>query len=173
MMQRLALLTACVWLCLPGMAWAHGDIARTDPPEGSKVRRAPSVVAIQFTESPTADNRFEVIDGCGDDVLAQVGGEGTNAELAVAGGQPGRWRVTYNVISSEDGHNSRGAFSFTVAGKRDCSEPAATDSPEIGSPPPPIANDDADPASFPVVPVLIGGGAIVGLAVAIRIFSAR
>lgn len=132
-------------------------------------------MSIQFTEAPTADNRFEVIDGCGDDVLAQVGGEGTNAELAVSGGRPGKWRVTYNVISSEDGHNSRGAFGFTVAGKRDCSdpEPAATDSPEIGSPPPPIAHDDADPASFPVLPVLIGGGAIVALAAAVRIFSAR
>ncbi len=85
--------------------------------------------------------------------------------------------MTYRVISAEDGHFTRGEFAFRVAGKRDC----AAD--EIGTPGPRAtfgdgaAADDrtppTEPGGVPVVPVLLGGGAILVLAVAVRLFSSR
>jgi methionine-rich copper-binding protein CopC len=171
--RLLALCALAVVLAAPVASHAHGDIQSTSPEDGARVTSAPSIVRISFTEAPTADGRFEVIDGCGDDIVAEVAREGANAELLVDAGQPGAWKVSYRVISSVDGHSTRGSFGFRVAGPSDCSdpEPVASDTPEIDGQPP-FANDDA-PSDFPVLPVVIGGGAIVALAVAVRIFSAR
>jgi methionine-rich copper-binding protein CopC len=172
--RRLALL-ALVFVVVPAPAFAHGDIESTAPADGDHVIDPPTEVRIDFTQPPTADSKFEVADGCDRDVLAGVEGEGPNAVLRIEeGGSTGAWEVRYRVISATDGHLTRGNFSFLVGrGPLRCDEPAPPDSTEVASPVPPEAagDDGTNGDGFPVVPVLIGGGVIVALAVAVRMLS--
>ena len=155
----------------PLSAWAHGERTISDPEDGARVEDVPSVISIDFSEPPTKDGRFTVLDGCGNDVLSEVTGEGSNKKLQIAGGSPGRWEAIYTVISSTDGHESHDRIRFTVAGKKDCGEPSTDSSPDISDGASSGGSDDA--STFPLVPLLIGGAAILVLAVGARIMSSR
>jgi methionine-rich copper-binding protein CopC len=166
----IAFLLAVLWA--PTGASAHGDVTTTAPAAGGRVKQPPTGISISFSEPPTQDSKYTVVDGCGDDVLTGVEGKGTDKTLVVTGGDPGKWKVSYNVISATDGHRSSDRFSFTVAGKKECdgSPGDPEESPEIGEAAPPVTPDE--PASFPIVPVAIGGAIIVG-AIAIRLLASR
>jgi methionine-rich copper-binding protein CopC len=172
-----ALLFALISVVLPGVALAHGDIQSTEPADGAHPVDPPTEVRITFTEAPTGDSRFEVEDGCGNDVLAGVSGEGPNAVLEIDGGSTGAWTVRYRVISSVDGHPSRGNFGFLVGrGPLNCdgTEPDDDQTPDgAGSPPPGADGPGSDDGDFPVVPILLGGAAIVAIALAVRMFAGR
>lgn len=165
-------------LALMGPASAHGDLQATEPERGSSVNNAPRTVRITFTEPPTADGRFGVRDGCGDAVLAAVGRDGREAELGVDGGEPGRWKVTYRVISSLDGHSTGGSFSFRVKGKQDCSDPqpAATDGTTAGddgmAAERPLSDSDEAGGGFPIIAILLGGVVVLG-AIVVRVVASR
>ena len=156
---------------------AHGDIESTTPAKGDHVGEPPTEVLISFSQPPTADSRFEVVDGCDEDMLAGVGGEGPNAVLEIRpGGSTGTWTVRYRVISATDGHLTRGNFSFLVGrGPLRCGEedPVVDETPEVAPSDEVAAADDDDGNDFPIVPVVIGGGVIVALAVAVRMISGR
>lgn len=158
-------------LSLSTPALAHGDLSAADPAAGSEVERGLRAIRLTFAEPPTANSRYEVTDGCGDDVLVQARGEGRNAQLVVAPGQPGRWEVVYRTVSSVDGHVVNGSYRFRVLGERDCSavpspapspEPEESDAEETGS------QEDVDAGTGPLVPIVAAGVVIVGLALLIR-----
>lgn len=167
------LLLAGMVLCLGAVAapaWAHGDIQATDPEPQTTVRRAPRSVAVTFTEAPTAQAVMKVTDGCNRDVAQGVDVADATATVRVATGQPGKWRVSYRVISSVDGHLTRGGYAFTVAGKKDCTpdeEPSDDpgDGPAQGAP-----GDDEEPESSgaPIVPIALGAAALIGVALLVR-----
>lgn len=157
---------------LAGPAAAHGDIQATDPEELARVRRAPGSVAITFTEAPTAQAVLNVRDGCRRDVTQGIEVTDATATARVAVGQPGRWRVSYRVISALDGHETKGFYTFTVAGRKDCTpdEPPATGTPDGGgtraveTP----NGDDVTGSSPPVVPIAFGALAVIVLAFIVR-----
>lgn len=172
-MRRLLVALVLVGLSvLGGDALAHGDLESADPKPNRHLRNPPDVIALRFVEPPTDDSDFEVRDGCREEVLAQVAREGPDARLEIDGGAPGRWKVTYRVVSSVDGHLVQGSYAFHVGNKKPC-EPQPEESDEIGEAAPPIANDDGDEGGgFPVVPALIGAG-VVGAAVVVRLVMGR
>ncbi len=157
---------------LAGPAAAHGDIQGTDPEELATVRRAPQSVAITFTEAPTAQAILNVRDGCRRDVTQGIEVVDATATARVAVGQPGRWRVSYRVVSALDGHESKGFYTFTVAGRKDCTpdDPAATDAPGEadgrGAATP--EREDVTGSSPPVVPIAFGALAVIVLAFIVR-----
>lgn len=174
---RLGLVAAVATaLSTPPGALAHGLVESSDPQDGATVAQPPPVVSIEFTEAPAPESEFELLDGCGDDVLAEVTGEGRHAELNAASGEPGRWRARYQVVSGVDGHLTRGGLSFRVRGKADCGRQAPEDpSPEGTSEddaaPPPSQPSDGE--GVPVVPIAVAGAVILGGALAVRFLSAR
>ena len=172
-MRRVGLLLTLIIVVLaPAAARAHGETTTSDPAQGARINKPPRSISIDFTEPPTEDSKYTVVDGCGDDVFAGARGEGTDKVLSAAGGEPGNWTVSYRVISATDGHLTKDRFSFTVAGDKDCNaEPTDGVTPDIGDALPPVASDDGG-SGFPVVPVLIGG-VIVVLAIAVRFSSSR
>jgi hypothetical protein len=94
---------------------------------------------------------------------------------SIDGGEPGKWRVEYRIISTVDGHPTSDGWSFAVQGKKDCSEPAPeqTDdgtAPDDGAAGGPTGegDDEDDGSSFPVVPVAAGTVALVAVALLIR-----
>lgn len=153
-------------------AGAHGEIQGTDPEARSTVRRAPRSVAVTFTEAPTAQAVLEVSDGCKRDVAQAVDVTDATATVRLASGRPGKWRVSYRVISALDGHLTRGGYTFTVAGKKDCTpgdDPTGDpgDGPTQAAPP---AGDEDEPegSGAPVVPIALGAIALVAVALIVR-----
>jgi hypothetical protein len=162
-------LLAIVTLASP--AAAHGDLQGTDPEQLATVRRAPRSVAITFTEAPTAQAVLKVSDGCKRDVTQGIEVVDATATVRVAVGQPGRWRVSYRVISALDGHESKGFYTFTVAGRKDCTpdDPPATETPggEAAATTNPEGRDVSG-SGAPVVPIAFGALAVVVLAFIVR-----
>ena len=169
-MSRLSAFALLSLFLLPSVALAHGDATTSNPAAGRRLDAVPSRIDIDFSEPPTKDSKYAVRDGCRSDVFAGVEGKGEKKTLNVAGGQPGTWTVSYNVISATDGHQTQDRFTFKVAGKKECREPSNRETPGDDGALPPGPEDD--PGSFPVVPVAIGGAIVLG-AIAIRFMSSR
>lgn len=178
----LAVAALAVWLA-PGTAWGHAELVTADPQAGKQMKRAPDHLALGFTETPVEDaSRVEVVDGCGE-TLALEDFYRTERTLHVFIGQlghPGTWKVTYDVLSAEDGHAYGGKYSFKVQGTKDCSVPAGTgaEAPEDDAEPKdvPIEPDAAafgdrggdDGSSLPVLPAAVAALAIIGVAIIAR-----
>ena len=151
-------------------AMAHGDIATSDPADGANLKKVPNEVSVTFSETPAADSRFVVKDGCGD-VIGDPSVEEKSIVVAVADAQPGTWSVKWNVLSAEDGHQTEGAISFKVKGEPDCSgdvEESPAD--DIGDAAPPVDNPDSDGGGLPTVVIIGGliGVVLVALAIVVR-----
>ena len=164
-------LAVAVMVVGAGPVWGHGDIRSASPEDGARVRRPPREVALVLAEPAASGSSLVVTDGCKEEVSGEPVADGENYSVPISGGRPGRWSVKLRSISSVDGHVIKAGYSFTVAGKKDCSaEPSPsddeTDDPNTSSRPP-IANSD-DGSSFPVLPFALGTVVLVGIAVALR-----
>jgi methionine-rich copper-binding protein CopC len=171
--KKLIVTCAAVGLLTAGSpAYAHGDIQASDPAPRSTVRRAPKSVAITFTEAPTAQAVLEVTDGCKREVGQGVDVAEATATVRVGDAQPGRWQVSYRVISAVDGHLTRGGYAFTVAGEKDCTpdeKPAKDPGDDPTRAAPPIDEEDEPEGSgAPVVPIAIGAVALIAVALIVR-----
>lgn len=182
-MRKVLLSVLACMLCLSfsGPALAHGDIERLRPEPEAVRTNAPDHVMITFTEAPTKDGRVQVLDGCGIEMTRERYVQGRTLHVFLNEGQPGRWGVSYNVISAVDGHKTNGEYSFSVNGEPACGEPAP-DATETAAEPP----DDIDTASetdttptsdesagIPVAVVGIGILALVGIAFLVRMGASR
>jgi len=112
---------AAALLSVAGTSLAHGDLESTTPEDGSTVRKVPQRISISLTEPPTAGAEARARDGCKRRAPGATSIDGNDIVVAVAGGEPGKWRVSYRAVSAVDGHQTRGNFSFKVSGRRDCS----------------------------------------------------
>ncbi len=164
-------------LAVAGPAAAHGDKVRTDPPEGATVKTVPGRVSITLSEAPTPQVKLQLTDGCGRQVARSVAVREADIVGSVSNAQPGRWKASYRAISSVDGHESEGSWTFRVAGDKDCSqedtsgdEPGDNDAIEPGT----EAGGDTAPltrsteSSGPVVPVAIGAAILLLAAFLVR-----
>lgn len=164
-----------------GTALAHGDLESTIPEADSKLKKPTDHIIINFTEPPAKASSVEVVDGCKDDIIEEVDFEERVAHVFLSEGQPGRWKVSYQVVSAADGHKTDGSYSLTVAGKADCSDKGGgkddanggdDDSDGTGSGPSAGGDDpDEEGSSFPVVPVIIGTAVLLALALLARRLS--
>lgn len=157
---------------LASPALAHGDIQAAEPASGANVPRAPRSIAVTFTEAPTAQAVLNVTDGCRRDVTQGVDVSDATATVRVATGQPGKWQVSYRVISAVDGHQTRGKYGFTVAGRKDCTPDEATPPPRNDLPGDRAAEtpggEDLTGSGAPVVPIAFGAVAVIVLALLVR-----
>jgi len=172
-------------LCLgAGAAFAHGDTVKTDPKKNARVA-IPRMVSVTLSEAPVPQSQLMVTDGCGDNVAENVSVEGETLQASIGDAQPGKWKAAYRVVSAVDGHPTEDDWSFTVQGTADCdgddevAEPTDEPSPEpttTDDEPSSAAGDDSgttntsdtDESSFPVVPVVLGGVALVAVAAVVR-----
>jgi copper resistance protein C len=166
-------------------ASAHGELEGADPEPNAQLKAPPPDVTMTFTEEPSSDSVIDVTDGCGNDVVQQSLVDGNDFVVRLATGQPGKWNASFRVISAEDGHLTKGQYSFTVAGKKDCSPDKGGDGNGNGDgngdgPSPGTGGDGSnasddlpdDGSDFPVVPVVIGAVVLVVVGVVIRRASA-
>ena len=173
-------------LCLgTGAAWAHGDKVKTDPKKNARVA-IPGMVSVTLSEAPVPQSQLLITDGCGDDVTGEVSVEGETLQASIGEAQPGKWKAAYRVVSAVDGHPTEDDWSFTVQGTADCDgdseeveqadepsvEPTATADEEAttaaGGDSGTTNTSGSEESSFPVVPVVLGGVALVAVAAVVR-----
>ncbi|MDQ4142793.1 MAG: copper resistance protein CopC [Actinomycetota bacterium] len=162
----------------PVTALAHGDLQSTIPEAGSKSKKPLDHIIINFTEPPTNNSVVRVKDGCDRQIVEELDFEDKAAHVYLSKGQPGKWRVSYDVVSAVDGHKSDGSYSLTVAGKADCSQKSngnggrADPADEATGPGPQAGGGGGeDESSFPVVPVALGSVGVIALALLARRLS--
>jgi methionine-rich copper-binding protein CopC len=108
---------ACALLLLPAVARAHATLVEADPGTQARLREAPSLIRLRFTEPVTvAEGGVQVLDRSGAQHAgaASVSGGGLVVTARLSGLERGssytlRWRVT-----STDGHSPSGVYNFGV-----------------------------------------------------------
>jgi methionine-rich copper-binding protein CopC len=168
----LLFLTLALGVMIPGTALGHGEIESAIPEAGSKLGKAPNHVIINFTEAPTKDAVFKVLDGCGRNLIDQAAVQGRTGHIFLAsGGEPGEWEVSYKIVSAVDGHPTKDSYGLTVTGKKDCSaggdgggNAGNAGNGGGGGAAPRGGEGSDDGGSFPVVPVALGTVGLVALA---------
>lgn len=102
-------------------AQAHAAYESSDPDNGSTVSSPPSRVIANFTEPLNKESRLAIYDPCGDKVDngdSLVAGD--QITITMSGDKQGRYTVTFDVVSSVDGHPTNGDFGFTSSGGAPC-----------------------------------------------------
>lgn len=155
-------------LALPAAAWAHGERQIEDPKEGAKLKEPPAAITMTLTESPAQGSVLKATDGCGRKVLGEVSVDGSDLVLSVSGGEPGNWNVAFRAISAEDGHLTKGRYSFSVAGPKDCSQPQTPGDEIAGGAGTRVDSDENSGSSFPIVPFAVGTVVVVAAAFLLR-----
>ncbi|MEA2460347.1 MAG: copper transport protein [Actinomycetota bacterium] len=153
------------------IAAAHGELESGTPKEGAVLQKVPKHAYLNFSEAPSDDSVLKVTDGCGRDVVKKLERFDITLHAELTPGQPGTWKMSYDVISDEDGHETEGSYNFKVQGTKDCSQDTAsggTDGTQASGSPLP-----GEDSSFPVVPVAIGALVLIGGAVAVRTKSSN
>jgi methionine-rich copper-binding protein CopC len=162
---------AALWLLAPATASAHGGLEESDPAANARLKQPPGRVTMAFSELPSKDSVMKVVDGCKRDVVLNTAVAGSDLVSAVDDGEPGTWKASYRVISAEDGHLTKGSFTFTVAGKKDCSpDDGGKDGGDAteAAPEPPAGPTGDDGGSVPVVPIALGATGLVVIGVVVR-----
>jgi copper resistance protein C len=179
----LALMTAL--LLAPIRAEAHSELEASKPADGSTVNKPPDHIVLTFSEEPTQDSVVKVMDGCSKNLADDSFVAGNKFHVQIVDGTGGDYLVEYSLISAEDGHATKGSFTFSVKGEVDCSKDEPADDKKDDS------KDDADTAdqdqasggteptsdegdsSSPMMLILLGGLAAIVIAVIARLATRR
>lgn len=127
-----ALLVAVALVLLssaPNRAAAHAALVGSDPRDGATLSAAPATVELSFDEEIATPAYVVVTAPDGTAAAAGPadvrGGTVTQrVDTSTVGGQAGRWRIAFRVVSV-DGHAVSDELGFTVEGDAASSTPAA------------------------------------------------
>jgi methionine-rich copper-binding protein CopC len=158
------LFALCIFFTLLSVmpAAAHGQLAGSDPEEGAVLDATPPEVTIDLTETPTDAKDFEVLDGCGRNVINRARVVEKSLVASIQESQPGAWLVRWRIVSDEDGHVTDGSLSFRVTGEPDCS---AGTKPEAQKP---TVDDSSSVSPALILGIVVGTLLLIGLAVLVR-----
>ena len=157
LLPSFALLGALVALAVPTAAFAHANLIRVTPADGSAVKTAPASIRLLFDDVIRTEPGIRAVDNAGSSVLGgspRVAGGRTLVIPLRAGLRRGGYTVLWRVLS-DDGHQVAGVTTFAVG---------------VGQPPPrPVL---AKPSESRVVPgferwLFLGG---ILLAVGLSLF---
>ena len=148
-----AALLACAPLLLPAVARGHATLVEAEPGTQTRLREAPSLIRLRFTEPVTvAQGGVQVLDRSGGQHAgaASVTGGGLVVAARLSGLERGssytvRWRVT-----STDGHSPSGVYNFGVG----VAPPPPTES--VGASATTVKDDLARWALFAALALVLG-----------------
>ena len=109
---------ACIF-AVPAPVLAHAELVASDPQPNASLVEAPDGVAMTFSEPIDAANasiqlldaQLRVLDGVGP---VTVDDAGTVARVDLPSLEPGVYTVSYQVVSTVDGHATAGIFAFVI-----------------------------------------------------------
>lgn len=144
-------------------ASAHAAYKDSNPADGATVSSPPSEVWAEFTEPPESSeaSRLEVYDPCGERV--DSGGTTTTGyrmSTAMSADKQGEYTVLFQVVSTLDGHPTKGQFTFRSSDGASCagSEEEREPSENEGSGPGGGGSSTEKPGSSSGEPFTVAGG---------------
>lgn len=181
MRKLIAVLVTVTWVLLgASSALAHGDYVDSSPKPDEVLDAPPAEITVTLTEPPTKDSTIVAKDPCGNTVESVSVSNNDIIAVISPEAHPGDWRIKWETISAVDGHSTSDTFKFSVTGTADCTEeeplPEKTTpetEPEDETDETVATTDETDDDSFPFVPVVLGGVAIVALGAVGRRFGSR
>ena len=110
---------ASALLALAVSATAHSALLRTEPADGARLEESPAEVVLVFSEAPDPElSRVTVFDASGQQVDHQPpaadANDATTLRVALPALDDGVYSVSWQALSSVDGHVTAGAFAFAV-----------------------------------------------------------
>lgn len=118
-MKKIFAVLAVVFFALPGVVLAHASPVEYVPASSATVVEAPQEIIIRFSErvEPGA-SRIKVLDGEGNEFTtgtAVVDEEDAHIlSVTTRAGEDGAYFVTWSVVSSDDGHFTKGGFTYFI-----------------------------------------------------------
>src|SRR5438132_1484997 len=114
-----ALVALALLLISAPVAFAHAELAGSDPPIDGVVADSPSAVTLYFTERPELQfTSIQVLDGSARQVdrkdLRPDPTDPTILRVSVGALDKGTYTVVWKALSAVDGHVTSGAYAFTV-----------------------------------------------------------
>lgn len=127
-----ALLVLITVVARTGTVTAHAELESSEPGANATLTEAPDALSLTFTEGVDAatatvrllDESQRAVAGLGD---ASVDGAGLTVTVSLPDLEPGVYTVSYQVVSTVDGHATAGIFAFLV-------DPTGTQEAPSGSP---------------------------------------
>jgi len=120
-MNRLLLCASVAALSLAAAApaFAHANLASSDPAAGATVQTAPTEISITFTEEVTPKfSSIEVLDPAGkrvDQGAAQTApNDAKILSVAVKPLTAGTYKVIWHATAADDSHKTKGDYQFIV-----------------------------------------------------------
>lgn len=116
---RVLLITALLWACAlpaaPG-AWAHAELLRTSPANGSHLKDAPSRIELDFSEAVSLAQSQVTLSGRPLTLQQAAGSTTAFAVLTPAErATTGTWSLDWRAVAADDGHVTSGRITFQVA----------------------------------------------------------
>ncbi|HKY51198.1 MAG TPA: copper resistance protein CopC [Candidatus Limnocylindria bacterium] len=110
---------AAVLLGLGGAAAAHANYVRSNPAADAQLKRPPTEVRVTVSESPDArGSDIAVLDAAGRRVdlgdVTVVSNEANTLRVSLGEIADGGYIVAWTALSTVDGHQTKGAFAFSV-----------------------------------------------------------
>ena len=144
-------------LALEGSAAAHANYIRSNPAADARLLRPPTEVRVTFSEPPDPGaSRIEVFNAQGSRVDrgdTRSSDEANGLVVSLGEIADGGYVVSWQVLSTVDGHTTRGSFVFALG---DAELPAIPDVGEAYEPPRPL-EIAGRAASFLGLALLVGG----------------
>ncbi len=155
--RRLVLVAAAaaVLATIPATAFAHAELVRAIPPDGSTVTEPVTLVSGRYSQDLTSASSLDVLDASGAIVAEGGVGPGDARRMLARPDVPltnGTYTVRSTSISAEDGDIERLTWIFTVevaATAAPTPSPAAGTSAPATSSPTPEATPSAAPSASP------------------------
>jgi methionine-rich copper-binding protein CopC len=118
-MNKLAALSLALMVSLssPTLCVAHAKLQSSEPAADSQVAHAPATLTLNFSEQAQLAVLKLVLSGNSVPVMVDRRAKPSSTIIvALPALKPGKYQVEWSAIATDDGHITKGSFSFTVLG---------------------------------------------------------
>lgn len=100
-----------------GPCWSHAKLQSSVPADSAQLAQAPKTLTLAFSEA--AQLARLVLVGGGKEIsipLDKTAKPSQSFTLPLPGLAPGKYSVQWTALAADDGHVTKGTFSFSIAG---------------------------------------------------------
>jgi methionine-rich copper-binding protein CopC len=98
------------------MAFGHAKLLSSSPTDGATLAVAPQSLNLRFSEAAQLAVLKLSVDGVGIPLHTTPDAKATDHfAIALPALKPGLYRVEWTALAADDGHVTKGTFSFTIA----------------------------------------------------------
>lgn len=116
-MLKIFFMTATLSLPLAAPSFGHAKLLSSTPASGAQVAEVPKAITLTFNEAAKLTALTLLHAGKETSVTIDKSAPAAKSMVVpVTGLMPGSYEVNWTAIATDDGHVTRGHFSFTIAG---------------------------------------------------------